>query len=209
MESLVNACFNMMKPPREFIYKNQNKTAVFQIVGGKSRSQVKCLGCGHCSNTYEDLATLSLEFPKRKHANAFTLEECLNHYYAPELLKGENKYMCSGCKKRQEARKRFSLEATPRTLMIHLKRFTNFGSKIGEFVRYPATLSLKTFMSSTIDQEKASSDNEIFDLYGVVVHQGGGCRSGHYFSYCKGFDGEWYDCNDDYVGRSSLDRVLK
>jgi hypothetical protein len=43
----------------------------------------------------------------------------------------------------------------------------------------------------------------------VVVHQGGGCRSGHYFSYCKGFDGEWYDCNDDFVGRSRLDIVLR
>ena len=49
----------------------------------------------------------------------------------------------------------------------------------------------------------------MFDLYGVVVHQGGGCRSGHYFSYCKGFDGEWYDCNDDYVGRSKIEIVLR
>jgi len=29
MEALVNSCFQMLKPPREFIYKNQNKTAVF------------------------------------------------------------------------------------------------------------------------------------------------------------------------------------
>jgi hypothetical protein len=29
MEALVNANFQMLKPPREFIYKNQNKTAVF------------------------------------------------------------------------------------------------------------------------------------------------------------------------------------
>ena len=42
-----------------------------------------------------------------------------------------------------------------------------------------------------------------------MVHQGGGCRSGHYFSFCKGFDGEWYDCNDDFVGRSRLDIVLR
>ena len=42
-----------------------------------------------------------------------------------------------------------------------------------------------------------------------MVHQGGGCRSGHYFSYCKGFDGEWYDCNDDFVGRSRIDIVLR
>jgi ubiquitin carboxyl-terminal hydrolase 36/42 len=89
------------------------------------------------------------------------------------------------------------------------------GSKIPEFVRYPATLSLKNYMSSSIDSKSSSSaldlgsGGENFDLYGVVVHSGGGCRSGHYFSFCKGFDGDWYDCNDDYVGKTQLDRVLK
>jgi hypothetical protein len=43
--------------------------------------------------------------------------------------------------------------------MIHLKRFTNFGNKISEFLRYPETLSLKSYMSSTIDQEKGSNDS--------------------------------------------------
>ena len=147
----MNANFQMLKPPRDFIYKNQNKTAVFQLIGGKSRSQVKCLGCGHCSNTYEDLCTLSLEFPKRRQGGTLSIEECMHQYYAAEHLKGDNKYMCGGCKKRNEARKRFSIENTPRTLIIHLKRFTNMGNKIGEFVKYPETLSLKNYMSSTID----------------------------------------------------------
>ena len=95
---------------------------------------MKCLGCGHCSNTFEDLISLSLEFPKKRQMGACTLEECLQNFYAPEMLKGDNKYMCGGCKKRQEAKKRFSIESSPRSLVIHLKRFTNMGNKIGEFV---------------------------------------------------------------------------
>jgi ubiquitin carboxyl-terminal hydrolase 36/42 len=97
------------------------------------------------------LCTLSLEFPKRRQGGTLTIEECMHQYYAAEHLKGDNKYMCGGCKKRNEARKRFSIENTPRTLIIHLKRFTNMGNKIGEFVKYPETLSLKNYMSSTID----------------------------------------------------------
>jgi ubiquitin C-terminal hydrolase len=58
-------------------------------------------------------------------------------------------------------------------------------------------------MSNAIDNNTPQIiGDEMFDLYGVVVHMGGGCRSGHYFSYCKGFDGEWYDCNDDFVQRA-------
>jgi ubiquitin carboxyl-terminal hydrolase 36/42 len=194
MESLVNACFQIAKPPREFIYKNQNKTSVFQLIGGKSRSQVLCLGCNHQSNTYEDLISLSLEFPKNRQMGGVTLEQCMNNFYSVEHLKGDNKYMCSGCKKRCEAKKRFSIETAPRTLIVHLKRFTNFGNKILEIVRYPATLTLDNYMSKNVDSQikTLSMSEETYDLYGVVVHQGGGCRSGHYFSYCKSFDNEWY-----------------
>lgn len=74
LESLVNSCFSLAKPPREFIYKNQNKTSMFQIIGGKSRSQIHCLGCGHRSNTYEDLIALSLELPKQRQMGASTIE---------------------------------------------------------------------------------------------------------------------------------------
>ena len=58
----------------------------------------------------------------------------MSNFCTVETLKGENKYFCSGCKKKCEAKKRFSIEQTPRTLIIHLKRFTNSGNKISEFV---------------------------------------------------------------------------
>jgi len=41
----------------------------------------------------------------------------------------------------------------------------------------------------------------MYDLFGVVVHLGGGCRSGHYYSYCKGFNDDWYECDDSSVKR--------
>jgi hypothetical protein len=45
-----------------------------------------------------------------------------------------------------------------------------------DFINYPKTFSLKSFMSTSIDamvdkkQTPQSSDSEIYDLYGVVVH---------------------------------------
>lgn len=87
--------------------------------------------------------TLSLDFPKNAGRNGpISLEQCLNHFCSVELLKGDNKYSCSACKKKCEAKKRFSIESTPRLLIVHLKRFTNFGNKIKDFVKYPKTLKL-------------------------------------------------------------------
>jgi ubiquitin C-terminal hydrolase len=79
------------------------------------------------------------------------LSQCLTNFCAAETLKGDNKYFCSGCKKKCEAKKRFSIEQSPRTLIIHIKRFTNLGNKIPDYVKYPSLLSLKSYMSSSID----------------------------------------------------------
>ena len=83
---------------------------------------------------------------------------------------------------------------SPRIFIFHFKRFNNEGRKIKDIVKYPKTFSLKNFMSSSIDQMidggkvKRAMDNEIFDLYGIVVHSGNSCRQGHYFSYVKNYD---------------------
>jgi len=131
------------------------------------------LGCNYKSNTFEDLITLSLDLPQSR---CISFEQCLNNFCKNELLKGENKYMCSNCKKKCEAKKRFSIEQSPRILIIHLKRFTALGRKINDFIGYPRSFSLKSFMSTSIDamveKEQAVSglDKEIYDLFGVVIH---------------------------------------
>lgn len=53
------------------------------------------------------------------------------------------------------------------------------------------------------------NSKEMYDLFGVVVHMGGGCRSGHYYSYCKDFQGNWFECDDSSVTRSSIDQAMR
>ena len=97
---------------------------------------MQCLGCNYRSNTYEDLMSLSLDIPRNnsyKGSNSssdITFESCLNYFCRSEDLKGDNKYMCSNCKKKCDAKKRFSIEKTPGILIVHFKRFTNMGTKI-------------------------------------------------------------------------------
>ena len=43
--------------------------------------------------------------------------------------------------------------------------------------------------------------DEIYDLYGVVIHVGSSTSSGHYFAYCKNMqNNSWYECNDSHIG---------
>jgi ubiquitin carboxyl-terminal hydrolase 36/42 len=60
--------------------------------------------------------------------------------------------------------------------------------------------------------------DQVYDLYGVVVHQGGSTSSGHYYSYCKTDmalnqtekpgNGKWYECNDSYISPISEQQAL-
>lgn len=187
LESFINSCFQVAKPVREYVNKNQFKTPILKIFGGKSRSQVHCLGCGYKSNTYEDLITLSLDIPiamRNFNRGPPTFESCLNQFCSSETLSGANKYMCSGCKKKCDAKKRFSIEQSPRILIVHFKRFDAFRNKISAKIPYPATFSLKEFMSKSIDSRSDSqlraklekevaanpTHKEYYDLFGVVVH---------------------------------------
>jgi hypothetical protein len=56
--------------------------------------------------------------------------------------------------------------------------------------------------------------DQVYDLYGVVVHQGGSTSSGHYYSYCrtdmalnpqdsKPRAGKWFECNDSFISQIS------
>ena len=39
----------------------------------------------------------------------------------------------------------------------------------------------------------------MYKLYGVLVHSGYSCNSGHYYCYVKGSNSMWYEMNDNRV----------
>ena len=43
----------------------------------------------------------------------------------------------------------------------------------------------------------------MYQLYGVLVHQGMSSNSGHYYCYVKGSDKMWYTMNDNFVSTVS------
>ncbi|KAI8929845.1 hypothetical protein BC831DRAFT_442317 [Entophlyctis helioformis] len=52
------------------------------------------------------------------------------------------------------------------------------------------------------------SSQTMYDLFAVLVHSGSSCHSGHYFSFVKAPDGNWYCMNDSQVRPVSEKTVL-
>ncbi|KAL9228156.1 hypothetical protein vseg_003766 [Gypsophila vaccaria] len=167
------------------------KSLVHRIFGGRLRSQVKCLQCSHCSNTFDPFLDLSLEIVK-----ADSLYKALRHFTAPEQLDGgERQYKCEKCKQKVRALKQLTVSKAPYVLTIHLKRFRSHfsGQKIDKKVQFGATLDLKPFVTGDYEGDLT------YTLYGVLVHAGYSTHSGHYYCFVRTSNGLWYSLDDNRV----------
>ncbi|XAR56388.1 Ubiquitinyl hydrolase 1 [Bertholletia excelsa] len=170
----------------------QETTFIQHTFGGRLRSKVKCLRCRHESERYENFMDLTLEI----FGWVESLEDALTQFTAPEDLEGENMYKCGRCAAYVRARKQLSIHEAPNILTIVLKRFQegNFG-KINKCITFPDMLDMVPFMTGTEDIPP------LYMLYAVVVHLDtlNASFSGHYISYVKDLQGNWFRIDDAEV----------
>ncbi|NXQ99227.1 UBP36 hydrolase, partial [Sagittarius serpentarius] len=196
IDAMQKACLNgCTKLDRQ----TQATTLVHQIFGGYLRSRVMCLACGNVSDTYDPYLDMSLEIGVLQQ----DLQRALELFVKPDLLGGENAYMCAKCKKKVSASKRFTIHRASNVLTLSLKRFADFGGgKITKDVGYPEFLNIRPYMSQN------KGDPVMYELYAVLVHSGYSCHAGHYYCYVKASNGQWYQMNDDLVRCSNIKVVL-
>ncbi|XP_068605626.1 ubiquitin carboxyl-terminal hydrolase 36 [Brachionichthys hirsutus] len=195
IDAMQKACLNgYPKLDRQ----TQATTLVHQIFGGYLRSRVKCSICKSVSDTYDPYLDIAVEI--RQAAN---IVRALELFVKPDVLSGENAYMCAKCKKKVPATKRFTVHRASDVLTLSLKRFANFsGGKITKDVGYPEVLNIRPYMS------QSSGDPVMYGLYAVLVHSGYSCHAGHYYCYVKASNGQWYQMNDSMVHASNIKVVL-
>ncbi|XP_076122068.1 ubiquitin carboxyl-terminal hydrolase 36 [Alosa pseudoharengus] len=195
IDAMQKACLNgYPKLDRQ----TQATTLVHQIFGGYLRSRVKCSICKSVSDTYDPYLDIAVEI--RQAAN---IVRALELFVKPDVLSGENAYMCAKCKKKVPATKRFTIHRTSNVLTLSLKRFANFsGGKITKDVGYPEFLNIRPYMS------QSTGDPVMYGLYAVLVHSGYSCHAGHYYCYVKASNGQWYQMNDSMVHSSNIKVVL-
>ena len=173
----------------------QMTTALGCIFGGRLCSTITCNVCGTKNNTYDPFLDISLDLKK----GVTSLSSALSAFSAEEQLSQGNKYSCSICKKDTLATKQIFFDTLPPILTLHIKRFSSPFNKITRHVSFSSQLSIS---------RKGDSPNAGYDLYGVLVHEGFSCSSGHYFCYVKASNGLWYEMNDSTVRQVSLQTVL-
>ncbi|KAI8008614.1 Ubiquitin carboxyl-terminal hydrolase 15 [Camellia lanceoleosa] len=179
----------------------QETTFIQHTFGGRLKSKVKCLRCHHESERYENIMDLTLEI----FGWVESLEDALTQFTCPEDLDGENMYRCGRCSAYVRARKQLSIHEAPNILTIVLKRFQegSYG-KINKCITFPDMLDMVPFMTGTDDIPP------LYLLYAVVVHLDtlNASFSGHYVSYVKDMQGNWFRINDTEVQSVPMSQVM-
>ncbi|XP_027341225.1 ubiquitin carboxyl-terminal hydrolase 15 isoform X2 [Abrus precatorius] len=179
----------------------QETTFIQHTFGGRLQSKVKCLNCNHESERYENIMDLTLEI----FGWVESLEDALTQFTSPEDLDGENKYRCGRCTAYVRARKQLSIHEAPNILTIVLKRFQEgrYG-KINKCITFPEMLDMIPFMTGTGDIPP------LYMLYAVVVHLDtlNASFSGHYVSYVKDMQGNWFRIDDIEVQPVLINQVM-
>ena len=184
VDKIAKICYNMMK--------NMYKKEYSDILGlfyGIHISKTNTL-----TNEYENMVpepffNLSVEVNNKTN----NLIDCLRCYTAVEKLDGDNQILNDKTNKKEDGEKRILFFQLPEILVITLKRFSNDGRKNNKVVNFPLNdLNMEEFM---IGYDKKSY---VYDLYGISNHSGG-VQGGHYTSYIKMANGEWYHFNDTMI----------
>jgi ubiquitin carboxyl-terminal hydrolase 8 len=139
-----------------------------------------------------------LDLPLPPDNKSPSLIDCFEHFVEGEILSGENEWYNEKAQKKMSVRKKIQFWSFPTILVISLKRFNSRNQKKQNLVTFPLeNLDLSKYV---IGYKKNSY---IYDLYGVCNHSGG-VLGGHYTSYVKNANGNWYHFNDTSVSELGL-----
>mmetsp|Transcript_2881 Transcript_2881/g.3364 ORF Transcript_2881/g.3364 Transcript_2881/m.3364 type:complete len:191 (-) Transcript_2881:176-748(-) len=105
-----------------------------------------------------------------------------------------------------DAVKSLSLKEEPLNLIINLKKFDKFGTKIKSDIKYPYQFNLNDYI--TKNKNFKNKSEKVYELYAVINHEGKYSHCGHYNCYVKGTDHHWYSCDDAKV-KKILDKNQK
>ncbi|GER43593.1 ubiquitin carboxyl-terminal hydrolase [Striga asiatica] len=171
------------------------------IFDGQLRSVVNARG-NKPSATVQPFRLLHLDI---SHEAIRTIEDALRFFSAPETL-DEYRPSRAGKVGVVAARKSVHIQALPKILILHLKRFgyDAFGStKLHKPIRFPLelVLSRNLLVSSTVEGRR-------YELVSTVTHHGKEASKGHYTADVRTAVGQWLRFDDAYVHAIGTNRVL-
>jgi ubiquitin C-terminal hydrolase len=139
----------------------------------------------------------NLTIPMSKENKPHHLLDCFDLYTKKETLQGENQILNDKTDTKEDAEKSISFWSLPHIMVVTLKRFNVSSVSIRKnqaFVDFDETLDLSKYVIGY------NRDSYVYELFGICNHMGG-VHGGHYTSYVKNANNNWYHFNDTNVNK--------
>jgi ubiquitin carboxyl-terminal hydrolase 2/21 len=193
-------------------YTQRNDSFISDLFAGQLKSTVQCTKCRHTSTAFDPMWDISVPVPSRgaDGSRAVSLYDCFEAYTQRELLKGNEQYYCSRCRRHQDSYKQLCVYRYPHVLVVHIKRFSTSGSLLSGSRRSKITTNIKFPLRGFDLSEFAVHDDGqphvIYDCFAVANHSGG-LGGGHYTAYAKVSEQQWALFNDESASLVDESRI--
>ncbi|KAI0362032.1 cysteine proteinase [Trametes cingulata] len=172
---------------------------------GKQVYNTVCQNCHRRSERDSDFLEIELNLE-----NNATLEDRLSALLEPEILSGDNKYLCQQCDSLQDAKRYTELRELPPVLHFSLLRFvydlsTMERKKSKQAILFPTFIDMDRFLGPAEERKKrgkrhAKESKNLYELRGVLLHKGASAYHGHYEAQVFDVKNQsWYQFNDEEV----------
>jgi len=154
--------------------------------------RTKCLECEASTYTKETFTNIDIPILGSQEAEEEESSPSLftSQILSSEILRSDNKYWCSECRRLNEAQRSVSYDVLPTVLVLQLKRFTTvasktYVSKLTDFIPTPFTLDC---FCTECSKPGPGGGRHRYRLYSVILHLGASLASGHYIAYVRAGD---------------------
>lgn len=141
--------------------------------------------------------TKTIEKKYNKKINEIHLRDCF--ILNKKIISEDYEFYCQKCQKDTIGKSISNLYKTKDYLIIILDYGKNKALRIK--VIYDEFININEFVEN--------GDQEYYELIGAVFHYGDSASYGHYISYCKNINNQFFYINDSNVKISNFDEMLK
>ena len=179
----------------------EHSSLVHDVFMGQFLEVRQCETCHRITTTSEYFTVLPL--PIVHTGGKLHLQNCIQMFSSPENLIQDNKIACACSPEGSSAKRLTLLSVIPEVIVIQLTRFTYDSFRqaaVKNNTPVHLDLCLNMYLHSMKQRFHSSSSESQYDLQAICAHSGSHVTSsGHYVSYCRVSDGQWYYYNDDIV----------
>jgi ubiquitin C-terminal hydrolase len=187
---LSNTFSKSKKARYEIFYDDARKkeksiiTDLFYSILGKT---LKC-ECNKEFYVFQELLDIPLLIPEN--TENIDIINLLQNYFKNDSIEK----FCDQCKEQKKCSQNDKMARPPEILILSIQRFKDNNSKNECNVKFNEILDINEF----IDRDCGYNEESLYSLFGVINHFGI-VNFGHYYSYIKVNNKDWYEFNDDSV----------